>query len=940
MCKKHLFKVGGSRLLSGLIALLLCGGVFAQELSTEATSALLERTKELLKADNPSMLLPYLEEIMVRLKGMKDKDSQETRSFCMYQIGASKLQMEKYSEAIASLDAFLTAFPNDSKASMASLMVAEAYAMGKDWAGAEKYAKTLMGAGNLDPERKMSAMQLLAEALYSQEKWGEAAVPLRQIFDAAEKPQDRNAAAIMLVTCFVKEKDFGNFLKFLAYCDDSVRQNASLNVSLIEAGDQKLQDQDYANAIVLYRTVLNGEERLALYEKQNAAIEESLKEQYVSRVGTTRSAFDAVQDKLKKTLEQNKKEIEGIKKGPGYDADLEMRIGQCYVGMKRNTPALTLYRRFYTERADHKMADDARFQAFSVLLDMQDWDGAVQEAYAYLEHFPTGKFADEVSLNQMQVLLQNGKVDEAQTAGINALQTLPNHRFIDQVKYLLGYISFQKIEYADALNTFKEVFEKWPKSTYHEASDYWIAMSYLFLGQFEPAVTAFTGYIENKSYPELRFGEDASYRLGIALYGAGRYDDAEMIFRRFIETYPGSNLESEALSMIGDLRGAEGDLDDALVYYTRALEASISVEQANYATFQSAKTMELLEQYQQIIDMMESYLAEYGETGNFSGAGFWIGKAYKALGENDKALKKYIETVVQFGDKPENADVDLILRELIKENDEEGGGWASNTAVVNQLRNELSRAKRSKQITLALRLETLFAYITDGAQRDAHVSAILSGGSVKEAGPLTLLLMATEASVRGNSTLVHDAYQHCLDVYAESEILVDVMNIELQTQFNDGNYERVKELAEEMTNRFGYRTEIGLTRMLKANACRLTGDYETAIKTYKELFAIREWRGPLTPQALYWIGVCTLDQGSAKEASAFFQRVYVMYEGHTEWAAKAYEGSIRCLEQLGQQDAIIKTCQEMLANEAIANTPEGVRARAMLQNLAPQGESK
>ncbi|MDC7240915.1 MAG: tetratricopeptide repeat protein [Spirochaetales bacterium] len=332
---------------------------------------LLARTKDLLKADNPAALIPYLEEILVRLKGMNDKDSRETRAFCMYQIGASKLQLEKYPEAIEALDAFLTEFPRDSNASMAALMVAEAYAMGKDWVGAEKYARSLMGE-TMEPERRMSVVQLLAEALYSQEKWSEAVEPLREIFDTAEKEQDRNAAAIMLVTCYVKEQDFENFLKFLAYCDESVRQNAALNVSLIEAGDQKSKDEDYANALVLYRTVLKGKERLALYRRQNAKLEELLKEEYVTRVGTSKSSFTEQQDKYRKTLESNKKAIEQILKGPGYDAELEMRIGRCYTGMKRNVPALTLYRRFYTENPDHVMADDARFQSFAVLLDMQN----------------------------------------------------------------------------------------------------------------------------------------------------------------------------------------------------------------------------------------------------------------------------------------------------------------------------------------------------------------------------------------------------------------------------------------------------------------------------------------------------------------------------------------------------------------------------------------
>lgn len=905
-----------------------------------ATSMLVSQAKDLLDTEQPGRLIPVLEEILVRLEGMNDKDSRELRSFCMYQIGLNKLKLEQYPEAIHALKGFLETFPKDSKVSMASLMVAEAYAMGKDWVGAEKYAQTLMGQSGIDPERMMSARQLLGEALYKQEKWAEAAKPLRQVFDTADTPNDRNDAAIMLVSCYVKAKDFKSFLKFLSYCDDSVRQNATLNVSLIEAGDQKVNEEDYPNALVLYRTVLKGEERLALYEKQNREIEAFLKKPFVERIGRTRSTYDAAQEKKRRQLEQNRKAMKAIRTGSGYDAEVEMRIGQCYTGMKRNRPALTLYRRFYKKYSDLKLADDARFRAFSVLLDMQKTSEAIQEAAAYLERYPTGKHADEVTLNQMQVLLQAGRFDEALAAGKSAVETLPNHRFMDQIKYLLGFVHFQRIEYAEALSYFREVFENWPESTYYEASDYWIAMCRLFMGQFEPAVTAFTGYLENENYSQLRFEEDASYRLGIALYGASRFEDAEMIFRRFIERFPGSNLESEANSMIGDLRGAEGDLDEALKYYTRGAETSISLEQLNYATFQSAKTYELQEKYQEIIDMMEAYLRDKGEEGNVPGASFWLGKAYKAMGKTEKALKRYIETIADFGNKSENADIDLILRELIKENEEEGGGWTSNVEIVNQLKRELVRAKSSGKTTLALRLQTLFAYTLSDARRDRYVRAILSA-DVQDAGPLTLTLMADEALVRNDYELVHTAYHHCMDVFEESEILIDVMNVELQALFREEKYTEVQTLAEEIMNRFGYREEVGLTQLVKADSYRMQKTYEQAIETYQNLFKVPDWRGPLTPQALYWIGSCTLEQGDPTEAFAFFQRVYVMYEGYTEWAAKAYEASVRCLEELGgRTDDIISTYEEMLSKEEIAATPEGAQARERLNQLRPQGDEQ
>ena len=376
-------------------------------IQTEATSVLLARTKELLKKGTPEELIPYLDEILVRVAGGDDKASLQTKSFCMYQIGASLMQLGEFEDAIKTLDEFLGEFPSDSKAPRASLMIAEAYAVSGDWAGAEKYASGLMGKKSMDPERRMTVLQLLAEALYRQEKWTEATVPLQEVFKKAKETKVRTNASVMLATCYAKAKDFENFMKFFAYCDDSVRQNAGLNVALIEVADQKSMEGDYLNALVLYRSVLQGKERISLYENQISELEAFLAKPYVARVGTSRSAYDKVHKSKESECTAKKDELVKIKTGKGYDLDLALRIGRSYIGLKRNWPGYTQFKRLYTEFPDQGVAEDARFQAFTVMLDIPKWDEAILEGNTYLELYPTGKYADEVSINQMQVLLQS-----------------------------------------------------------------------------------------------------------------------------------------------------------------------------------------------------------------------------------------------------------------------------------------------------------------------------------------------------------------------------------------------------------------------------------------------------------------------------------------------------------------------------------------------------
>lgn len=943
MSRKYFFTAGRFSLLLSGVLFLSCVTSYAQSsdnLGSTATSVLLEKTKDLLKDNKPAALIPYLQEIMVRVSGMNDEDSLQARAFCMYQIGVCQMQTRQYSAAIESLDLFLKAFPQDSNATSASMLLAECYSIRKDWIGAEQYAKKMIEDTSMPAERRLSATQLLGEALFNQQKWSEAIEPLMKVFENTKDQNDRSRASLMLVTCYVKEKDFPNFLKFLDFCDGVVRQHAALNLALIEAGDQKYRDKDFANALVLYQSVLRKNERMDLLQKRIDEIEAFIAAPYKVTVGGSSSIHEKEVAKKKLELERRTKQLKKIKSGRSYDVDLALRIAQTYDEMDRDVPAYTIYRDIYTKSPNHELAETARYKAMSSMLDLNKLDRAIEEAAGYLQLYRNGKYADEVSLNQMQAYLQLNQFDEAQLAGLNALKWSPNHRYKDQIKYLLGYTYFQQMDYKEALRYFKEVFEKWPNGVYREASEYWTAMSYLFLGDFNEAIRAFEAYLKSDEYPVRQFAEDASYRLGIAYYGIGDYDKSEAIFRRFIDTYPDSDLESEALSMLGDLLGAKGFLSEALGFYRKAREVAVSIAQVDYATFQAAKTYELEDRYNSIIELMDNYLREYGDRGNFASAHFWMGKAYKAMGQDRKALAVYLEAIVSHGNDLKNNDVDLILLQLIKEcSGEEGQVY--KRSLRGRLAAEIRRAKGQKETTLQLRLETLGAYITDGNLRQSYMDAIFAVGNLRNAGPLTLRLMATESAEKGDAKKVDEIYKYCLRNYKDSEVLVDIMNLQLQMIFEKGDYKEVIKFAEDMSDRFGYRKQIGITRKLKADAYRLLGQYDEAIKTYKELFAVRSWRGPLTPEALYWIGDCLYKKGDIEEALTYFTRVSVMYDKYTEWMVKAYDASFKCLEKLGKTDELIAGYKAMLENEAAAATPEGIRARASLDKLLlQQGGSK
>lgn len=929
-------------LAAGLSAGLVSGrGVTESQLSrldpsTEATSVLLETAKALLTDEQLSEALPFLEEILVRLEGDGDKKALQTLAFTLYQLADCQMKLGEYTPAAKRFIQFADAFPDDPSCDPARVLAAQCLTMQQQWPSVEEQSAKVLENKRLDDELRVSATQLLSEACYQQEKWREAIAPLGSLFRLAKKDTVRASAAVMLVTCYVRLNDFENLFKFLPYCDDDARHDVGLNVALLEAGDAHYNKGEYQKALLLYRLVLLKTDLVSHYETRMGEIKVGTKP-FVAGGAVSLADYKEQLRKSQVLYARMEQQLKVITAFQDYDMDVALRIAQCYGDLKRNWPAHAIYERIYTESPTNALAEQARFSAFATMLDEREWPSALAEGYTYVEQRPQGEFIDDVTLNLMQVHMQQEQFDLAYDIGRKGLELSSGHKYIDQVKYLMGYIRFTRFGYAEALDLFGEVLNRWPDSRYYESAEYWRSMSLLFLGRYAEAVTAFGGYLSNPKYAVHLYEEDASYRLGIAQYGAEQYVESEASFRAFVGKYPDSKLLSEAYAMLGDLRAAEGDLTVALDFYRLAREKALNMSQVNYPVFQSATVLELGKHYTDIVELMAGYLNEWGAQADLANAVNWKGKAYKALNDYPHALEAYFAAVDTFGNQAELVGVDLILNELIT--DYQGEDWLAYRGVVaDQLGAHLRAAAESRQKTLELRYQTVFASITSGDERTGYVDSIVQAKNVPAAGSITLVLIAREGVARKDYEIVHEAFHRYMSNFEVSANMLYVMNANLDALVEEGSYDDALALSEDILMKFGYSPSVGWARKRRGDAYRLQGQYERAVEAYTELLNIREWRGPLTPEALYQIGICKLEMGETAEAFAYFQRIYVLYENHTDWVAPAYAKSIDCLARLGgRTQEIINTCKEMLANETLAATPEGRQARETLNKLEPTG---
>lgn len=873
-----------------------------------STTQLMKLVKKLLEHDMVNDAVPYLEEALVRLEGDDDEDVVAARAEVMYRLGLCYLDTSQFISAAELFQTFVDSYPGHDYALVAPVMTLEAFARSGDSVQMTAYIDSLEDQGGF--ARLTAALN-----------------------DPAHADACRHALST-LMEAYAQSSDLDRFEQFLPFCDEDVLCDMGLNWSLLDGGDLAMEEGQFLDALQLYRLAKTAEELMAGSERRLKAMKAELDKELKWVAIRDRAAQQAERASDEQHYEMLLADCKAFD-AERYSLDLMVRMAQCYDGMGRQWLAIPVFRHIYTEFPESHVAERSRFFAFSSLLGVQEFAQALDEGGAYSDHYPNGRFRDEVSLGMMHAQLGLKNFDATDELGHSLLVQVPEHRYVDQVNYLLGYTQFQRGNYEAALPLFQETATNWPDRIYAEESTYWVGMCTLFLGDFEGAVGLFEHYLTESEWSPRAFEEEVTYRLGVAYYGLEDDAQAETVFLGFLDRFPDSDLVSEAYSMMGDLVGAKGELDSALDCFEKGRETAVNPTQFDYALFQSARVFELLERHEDIIALMTDYLQTPDREGRFAEAAGWLSQSWRMLGENGKALDACCETLVQYGNDPQAVGVDTLVEEIqAAVNDPDRGAQllARAKSMLEPAREEALGSDESK--TLALYLTVLLAEWSDGAERAAYEEALLAETTFDAFAPLPLLHFAEAAAARGQSARVREAYDYFVENFGASGQALEMANIGISSLLEDGENAEALALAQATLSRYADDDPAtAITHKLAGDALRLTGKYDEAVKMYSQLIGRRAWRGPLTPQALYWSAVCKQSQGDDEAAFTYFQRVYVLYTQYPEWVAKAYAGSVDCLRALGRADELPRTWREMVANPEVAQTPEGREAQAELDKL-------
>lgn len=888
------------------------------EASGDTATSALEREANILVAQHKyDQAVPMLQELAQRFGTSTDSLILPRLERILFFLGVGLMELNKLEEAVENFTVYMEKFSKDTHARYSLSLLGDCERRLEHWTDAAASYEKLLAQYPIEFRMSGEVMTKLADCYVSDRNWDKAIPLLEKVWKEIHDPIARGKAATALAQGYIEKDRVEEIIALLPALQaraSRARYQAEFNLTLIRGADTMFMQKRYPLALMLYQLALSKEELLRYYDQREAWLIEERKN--ILARGEEFQKVLALGEEFQKLYSQR----EALKEAESYTEELWFRMGKTFYALGRQWEAFWEFWRLWSEFPKSEMAEEALYAAFQLAAELDLYERAVELGNVYMTDFEKGENYDELTLMFGQLHVTHKEYDTAMAVFKKALETHPEHAYADKVTFQIGFCLFQKEEFDKALETFIHFRTKTSDTLVREASDYWIGLTYMFKKDYKTARLEFSDFL--LKYLSGDYYEDASFRVGVAAYGLTEFPDAREKLDNFIRRFPDSKLRGEAFSFLGDIAGAEGKLQEAIDQYHTVETVTTNQVQIDYACFQIGKILEVKKDWPGTAEFFQRYLRTYGLRGQYTEAIWRIGFAKKQMGDMKGLVEEYWDAIKKYGDDPAAVGIDLILKDW-------PGPYkqAMNKSPQDVIEDELKKAAPAGKRAMALRLKMALATLDPAAPPPT-----VQDGDLAFASPAVLVWIGDMVQAQ-QPDLARKAYQRVLDVYGWTEWIEPAMLDLAEMEAAAKQYKKAAEWFAKVNERFPTSDKAGLALKRQADMFKEQKKYKDAIALYEKILKVREYRGPLWPESLYQIGVCRLQEGNAREAFAYFQRIYVLYQNYADWTARAYLQSAICLENLNKRQDAIKTYSEMLSNERLKQTPEYQEAEKRLAKL-------
>ncbi len=883
--------------------------------------------------------IPHLQKLVELLGESKDPRIRLSLEPVFFELGLAHFFVGEFDKAEESFREYIKRYPNGQKIRYAEVYIADSMRFrGKGKQALAAYTAALKKY-EYDYEWLADMYAGMARCYLADENWRAAEEPLRQVAELASDYTLHNWACTLLATCYLKDLNLDKIyplVPFLLRPNSFASHSVAFNLAALEAGDNLFGVERYREALWIHRLV---------YPHDHVQVHS---EQYLDRLKREADRLRQTPGnprrlmRLQESIGELEEEIKALAQIENYDIELAFRVARGYMEMFRFWEGREMFLHLH-EVCSGSQAEEALYLAFRCSSHLHPWERAYEIGEKYMEKYPGGEWFDTITLAMGQMYAKQQNWLQVIKHLTRTLEIKPKHESAAECMFLIGYAAFMEEMFPKATATFRQLLDIFPENDLAEPAVYWLGMALLFDGQYADAAPFFDRLLQQ--WPNSMYVEDSFFRRAVCDYGQSLFEDSDTRLKAFIEKYPHSKLTSEAIMMRADIAGAMGQPKEAIAFYQQAMfqYENLNIEYYNHCAFQAGRILADEEDWTGLRSHFQRYIDKNREGSNIPQALYWIGKALWQTGEQTGALRFYREAIAHYGKNPKAIGIDFILEEWIALAKRGDPGLQQKAWL--DLRRALQEAQSRNETTTVLRLTWALQYDPDvkHTQRHELLSSLLRVENFSAASPGVLQCMLDTAVERKQMDLAERIAQHIITEFTETDYALDarlfLANRAIEKARATDQVTEADTLYEEAIKHLGVIRTVFAATDQAALALNLLGRLYTQQKKYKEaeeafksVLGVKEWR-TLWPEALYGLGETAFDQRKFADASAYYERIYVMYSHYKDWCAKAYLRRAESLKRLYQYEKAAEVIDEMLKDSDLSRSPEGAAARTLAATL-------
>jgi len=347
-------------------------------------------------------------------------------------------------------------------------------------------------------------------------------------------------------------------------------------------------------------------------------------------------------------IEDYKKAIEYLSrtaKGKSLTAQTSLYvIGDCYVQLNQLSLASQTFYEAYKLKVNDEITEDAlyNYAKLQYQTSNQPFNSAIKALEEYINQYPYSTRSEEASGYLSKIYMSTRNYQNA----INSLEkiTSKNPTLLKAYQKCTYFRTLELInnkDYSKALPMIEKSIQHPIDKQLHVSALYWKAETEFRLGKHNDANISYRNYQRNELAKNNEFYAESFYGLGYTFLKLGKYSEAITAFKAYIDSPKATDpaLVSDATIRLADCYYMQKNLAQAISFYEKSEKMNHSNK--DYVLFQQAKCYGFMRDHNQKINMLNRLIKSYPKSSYIDDAEFELATTYHSQNQYTNAISSY-----------------------------------------------------------------------------------------------------------------------------------------------------------------------------------------------------------------------------------------------------------------------------------------------------------